>query len=148
MATRDLFHHAVCEALRKEGWRITHDPLTLQVGGVEMFIDLGAEQLLAAEKEGREIAIEIKTFARLSAIYEFHLAVGQYRNYKLALSKEEPERELFLAVPVDTHEQFFALPFVQEAVAYNEIGYFVYEPYEEVIVQWKSENVTGRSSKT
>lgn len=76
--------------------------------------------------------------ARLSAIYEFHLAVSQYRNYQLALNKEEPQRELFLAIPFDTHQQFFTLPFVQEAVAYNGIGYFVYEPQTEVIVQWKS----------
>jgi hypothetical protein len=64
MAVRDLFHQAVRKALEKEGWSITHDPLTLQVGGVEMSIDLGAEQLLAAEKEGQKIAVEIKSFVR------------------------------------------------------------------------------------
>lgn len=140
MAARDLFHTTVCEALKKEGWRITHDPLTLQVGGVEMLIDLGAEQLLAAEKEGQAIAVEIKSFVRLSAIYEFHLAVGQYRNYYLALRKEDPQRSLFLAVPVDIHEQFFTLPFVQEALLYNEISYFVYDVQEEVIVRWEKQN--------
>ena len=138
MAARDLFHQAVREALKKEDWHITHDPLTLQVGGVEMLIDLGAEQLLAAEKAGQKIAVEIKSFVKLSAIYEFHLAVGQYRNYHLALSKEDPQRVLYLAVPVDTYEQFFALPFVQEALVYNEIVYLVYDVQAKVIVRWQT----------
>jgi hypothetical protein len=73
---RDIFHDAVRHALEKDGWRITHDPLALQIGGVEMYIDLGAEQLIAAEKEGQKIAVEIKSFVSASAIYEFHLAIG------------------------------------------------------------------------
>ena len=144
---RDLFHQAVRKALEKEGWSITHDPLTLQIGGVEMSIDLGAEQMLAAEKEGQKIAVEIKSFVRLSAIYEFHLAVGQYRNYDLALSKEDPQRVLFLAIPRDVFEQFFTLPFVQEAVVFNAIEYLVYDVQEEVIVLWQRTSNTVSSSK-
>ncbi|NCC36181.1 MAG: hypothetical protein EOM24_29840 [Chloroflexia bacterium] len=51
MAARDLFHHAVKAALHKEGWQITDDPLVVQFGGVDFYIDLGAEKLIAAEKE-------------------------------------------------------------------------------------------------
>ncbi len=82
MAARDMFHEAVRKALEKEGWQITHDPLLLQTGGVEMYIDLGAENLLAAEREEEKIAVEIKSFVQASALYEFHLALGQYRNYE------------------------------------------------------------------
>ncbi len=39
-------------ALQKDGWEVTDDPLFMSVGGVDMFIDLGAERLLAAEKQG------------------------------------------------------------------------------------------------
>lgn len=98
---RDIFHDAVKRALEKEGWRITHDPFALQIGGVEMYRDLGAEQLIAAEKEGKKVAVEIKSFVSVSAIYEFHLAIGQYRNDQLALRQEDPERVLYLAVPED-----------------------------------------------
>jgi hypothetical protein len=38
VAARDIFHDAVKHALEKDGWRITHDPLAIQVGGVEMYI--------------------------------------------------------------------------------------------------------------
>ena len=96
MAARDIFHDGVKQALEKAGWRITHDPLSLQIGGVEMYIDLGAEQLIAAEKDGEKIVVEIKSFVAVSAIYEFHLAIGQYRNYQLALLQEDPERVLYL----------------------------------------------------
>ena len=95
VAANDIFHDAIKHALEKEGWLITHDPLSLQIGGVEMYIDLGAEQLIAAEKHGEKIAVEIKSFVAVSVLYEFHLAIGQYRNYQLALLQEDPERVLY-----------------------------------------------------
>jgi predicted RecB family endonuclease len=137
VAARDIFHDAVIKALEKEGWSITHDPMSIQVGGVEMYIDLGAEKLIAAEKEGQKIAVEIKSFVNVSAIYEFHLAIGQYRNYFLALSKEDSERVLYLAVPEDIYDRFFTLQFVQEALVYNEVNYIVYDVQEEAIVRWQ-----------
>ena len=42
MATRDSFHQAVRIALLKDGWTITHDPLVVQYGGVNLYIDLQA----------------------------------------------------------------------------------------------------------
>ena len=138
MAARDIFHNVVKKALEKAGWRITHDPLSLQIGGVEMYIDLGAEQLIAAEKNGEKIAVEIKSFVAVSAIYEFHLAIGQYRNYQLALLQEDPERVLYLAIPEDAYDRLFTLQFVQDALRYNEVRYLVYDVQAEVIVQWQS----------
>ena len=138
MAARDIFHDAVKQALEKVGWRITHDPLSLQIGGVEMYIDLGAEQLIAAEKEGEKIAVEIKSFVAVSAIYEFHLAIGQYRNYQLALMQEDPERVLYLAVPEDAYDRFFTLQFIQDALRYNAVRSLVYDAQAEVIVRWQS----------
>jgi len=138
VAARDIFHDVVKQALEKAGWRITHDPLSLQVGGVEMYIDLGAEQLIAAEKDGEKIAVEIKSFVAVSAIYEFHLAIGQYRNYQLALIQEDPERVLYLAVPEDAYDRFFMLQFIQDALRYNAVRYLVYDVQAEVIVRWHS----------
>jgi len=138
VAARDIFHDAVKQALEKVGWRITHDPLSLQIGGVEMYIDLGAEQLIAAEKEGEKIAVELKSFVAVSAIYEFHLAIGQYRNYQLALLQEDPERVLYLAVPEDAYDRFFTLQFIQDALRYNAVRYLVYDAQAEVIVRWQN----------
>jgi hypothetical protein len=53
MAAKDIFHEAVRKGLEKEGWVITNDPLKLQVGGVEMYVDLGAEKILLLRKMGK-----------------------------------------------------------------------------------------------
>lgn len=37
---KDLFHDAVKRALEKDGWTITHDPLFLRFGGLEIYLDL------------------------------------------------------------------------------------------------------------
>jgi hypothetical protein len=44
---------------------------------------------------------------------EFHTALGQFINYRFVLSQEQPERILYLAVPLDTYNTFFKLPFTQ-----------------------------------
>jgi len=136
MSARDIFHDAVINGLIKEGWEITHDPLPVVVGGVQMAIDLGAEKLIAAEKTGEKIAVEIKSFVKPSAISEFHTALGQYLNYQRALSKKEPERLLYLAVPVETYNSFFNLPFIQESVEDYHIRLIVYDAEKEVIETW------------
>ena len=59
MTAKDIFHNAVRNALIKDGWKITHDPLSIQVGGVEMYIDLGAEKMIAAERDNEKIAVAI-----------------------------------------------------------------------------------------
>ncbi len=44
---KDLFHDVVKNALIKDGWKITDDPLSLKVGDSELYIDLGAERLIS-----------------------------------------------------------------------------------------------------
>jgi hypothetical protein len=135
---RDIFHEVVRNALEKEGWIITHDPLYVRVGGVGMEIDLGAEKMIAAEKEGKKIAVEIKSFVRPSAISEFHTAVGQYMNYRKALGKKEPDRLLYVAVPSETYHSFFSLPFIRECVEDYGFRMIVYDTEEEGIAEWKN----------
>jgi XisH protein len=138
MAARDIFHGAVRKGLEKEGWVITDDPLEIEVGGVEMYIDLGAEPILAAERAGEKIAVEIKSFLGASNIYEFHTALGQCFNYKIALEIQEPERLLYLAVPLGTYSSFFALQFIQIVIQRSQLKLIVYDPVNEVIVEWKN----------
>lgn len=136
MPNRDYFHDAVKKALIKERWKITHDPLFLNFAQVEMFVDLGAEPLIAAEKDETRIAIEIKTFLGSSAINEFHTALGQYLNYLVALEDQHPGRTLYLAVPVEIYESFFRLEFGQIVVQRYQLKLIVYDPNQEVIIKW------------
>jgi hypothetical protein len=53
-----------------------------------MFIDLGAEQVLGAERNGEKIAVKIKSFIGFSATTEFNSALGQFLKYQLALEEK------------------------------------------------------------
>ena len=77
MSAKDIFHESVKNALQKEEWLITDDPLKFKFGEVNFRIDLGAEKVIAAEKAGEKIAIEIKSFLNPSAITDFYNALGQ-----------------------------------------------------------------------
>jgi XisH protein len=50
MPRRDIIHQAVKNALIKDGWTITADPYLLEYGAEDLFVDLAAERLLAAER--------------------------------------------------------------------------------------------------
>ena len=136
---KDRFHQVVKTALIEEGWEITHDPLPVQVGGVEMEIDLGAERLLGAERGDEKIAVEVKSFlARASAISEVHMALGQFINYRAALRREDRDRVLYLAVPDLTYNSFFQLDFPASMLQENEVKLIVYNIEFKRIVQWQN----------
>jgi XisH protein len=134
---RDLFHQAVKSALLKEQWLITADPLKIKIDGVKLEIDLAADKVVAAEKSGRKIAIEIKSFLNNSTITDFHGALGQFLNYRLGLQMTDSDRVLYLAVPEDTFDSFFQERFVQEAIKLYQLRLLVYDSDKEVIVSWK-----------
>ncbi len=135
---RDLFHNIFRSALEKDGWVITDDPLSIRYGGVDIQIDLGAEKLLAAEKGTDKIAVEIKNFVSASKISEFHTALGQFINYRTALRFEDPERILYLAVPLAIYNDFFNLPFTQIIINENQLKLIIYDVEKEEIAQWIS----------
>lgn len=138
MAAKDTFHDIVKMALQKDGWTITHDPLHIRLGGViDMYVDLGAEKVVAAEKAGRKIAVEIKSFLGASTIAEFHLAIGQFMNYRYALDDTEPDRRLYLAVPLDIYEEFFTLSFIQSVVQRSQLNLLIYDVEVAEITQWQ-----------
>jgi hypothetical protein len=134
---KDLFHNKVKIALQKDGWKITHDPYQLRYGVADIYIDLGAEEAIAAEKSGRKIAVEIKSFAGSSTISEFHTALGQFLNYRIALEvSNEPDRILYLAVPTDTYQLFLRFEPAKTVIQRYEVRLIIYSPNQEVIEQW------------
>ncbi|MDM8516507.1 element excision factor XisH family protein [Desulfobacterales bacterium HSG16] len=137
MTAKDIFHDTVKNALEKEEWKITDDPFFIRSLEIGFYIDLAAEKIIGAEKGEQKIAVEIKSFIASSTTSEFHRAVGQFMNYRLALQNQEPDRTLFLAVPKDTYETFFKIPFVRLAVKEYQIRIAVYDPEKEVIVKWE-----------
>ena len=108
MPAKDMYHDAVERALEKDGWMITHDPFIIEFKGLRLYADLGAEQVMSAEKAGRKIVIEIKVFGTASLVSELEKAVGQYSIYRTFLRRVNPEYELYLAIPERVHQAFFA----------------------------------------
>lgn len=137
MPAKDLYHDVIKAALIADNWEITHDPYSLKVLGFQQSIDLGAEKILAAEKENLKIAVEIKSFTGNSFIYDFHHALGQYVNYKIALRKKEPDRALYLGVTKEIFDNYFDSPAVIEAIEEVEMKILVVEVNAIKIVEWK-----------
>jgi hypothetical protein len=138
MPAKDLFHNVVIIALGKDGWTVTDEHLFIQVEDVDFYIDLAAERILAAEKTGQKIAVEIKSFLGASDITEFHLTLGQCLNYRSALKLTEPDRLLYLAVPVDVYNDFFTRRFVQRAIDEHQLKLLIFNPEQKEIVRWRN----------
>lgn len=138
MPAKDLYHDVFVRALQKDGWTITHEPLTVKVGETDLFIDLGAERFIVAEKANERVAIEVKSFIRLSAIQDLKEAVGQFVLYNIALqqSPENADRTLFLAIRNQTYETLFSEDLGRILLSSHSLRLVVFDPATEVIVRW------------
>ncbi len=140
MPTKDFYHETFVIALKKDGWTITHDPLTVSVGKTDLLIDLGAERILAAERGGERIAVEIKSFIKPSLIQDLKEALGQYILYEGALleSPENVGRTLFLAIRIATYEAIFDEAIGKMLLRHAKLKMIVYDSEKEEIVEWKN----------
>lgn len=136
MSRRDSLHDSLRRTLEKDGWVITDDPLILVIEQTLLKADLGAEKIFTAEKEGRKIAVELKTFDNPSVINDLEKTLGQLQLYTWALEEQEPDRHLFLAVSKIAYNRQFQKPLFQLAVKRNKIDMLVYDPEQEVILEW------------
>jgi XisH protein len=101
-----------------------------------MYVDLGAEQLLAAEKDTRKIAVEVKSFGGLSEMDDLEKAIGQYVVYHDVLHQVEPERGLYLAVNEEIFVNLFEEPIGKLLLNNRRVRLLVFDPQTEVIRQW------------
>lgn len=139
MSAKDIYHDACVHALQKDGWTITHDPLTISVGKTDLLIDLGAERIVAAERNGERIAVEIKSFVKLSLVQDLKEAVGQFVLYEgaLAESPKNTDRTLFLAIRNETYDAVFEEALGQMLLRHKQLRLIVFDLIEEVIILWK-----------
>ena len=140
MSAKDIYHDACVRALQKDGWNITNDPLTIPYGKTEVLVDLGAERLLAAERDGRRIAVEIKSFIKPSPIQDLKEALGQFALYTDALIDfpAEADRTLYLAIREETYNDVFRNETGQRLIQRGRVRLVVFDPVQEVVVLWTS----------
>jgi hypothetical protein len=136
MARRDKVHDIVRNALEREGWTITNDPLVVKIGRKSGEIDLGAERLLAAEREHEKIAVEIKSFIGSSTLTEFYRALGQFNLYGRALKNQFPDRLLYLALPLATYEELSDDIFDFENFEDLRHRIIIFEPIDNTKLTW------------
>lgn len=137
MPRKDKYHLSVRIALEKDGWTITDDPLTLQVGKREIYIDLGAEKVvIAAEKAGEQIAVEIKSLLGKSYFVDYYQSLGQFLVYQLALQKARSLRVLYLAIPVTAYEEFIDIDLFRDAWQAYSVNLLIFDEQENRILQW------------
>lgn len=135
-APKDIYHDSLKTALIRDGWIITHDPLRLKWGVKDMYVDLGAEQIVTAEKAGLRIAVEIKSFVGASEIRDLETAMGQYFVYRSVLARTEPDRRLYLAVHKEVFLDVFEEPLGRLLIEDYRVPLVVFDLQTEEIVQW------------
>lgn len=136
MPAKDIYHEAVKNALIKDGWNILADPYKIKYKDAELFADLAAEKPLAAERNGRKIVVEIKSFLSPSPMRDFEIALGQYILYRNLISLTEPEYQIYLAIKDSIYENFFQRESIQDIVKINQLLLLVVEMEKEKILQW------------
>lgn len=136
MPAKDIYHDCVKNALLKDDWIITHDSFTLKWGKREMYIDLGAEKLLAAEKVDQKIAVEVKSFIGPSPVKDIRDTLGQFIWYNDILARTEPERVLYLAIRQAIFYNLFENDIGQILLENQRIRLIVFDPKTQGIIKW------------
>ncbi len=136
MPAKDIHHDLVHRLLVADGWRVTHDPYRIVVGRRNLFGELGAERILAADRDGKRIAVEVKSFEGHSEVHDLEEALGQYLLYVPFLRSQEPERHLYLAVPAEVWQNVFSEPIVQGLLTEYAFRMLVFDPVKELLLQW------------
>lgn len=138
MPKLDIIHNAVKNALIKDGWTITHDPFIIEYKELTLYADLAAERPIAAEREGRKIVVEVKSFVGASKIQDLKIGLGQYEIYVSLLEIIDPKRKLYLAISEKVYDEFFSLESIQVIINRLQVPIIVVNPEAEEIVKWTS----------
>ncbi len=76
---------------------------------------------------------------------ELEKATGQYLLYLFILAREEPDRELYLAIPETAYYRFFSKRIINSFIRSQNIQMIVFNELEEKITQWIDEKNTKQS---
>jgi hypothetical protein len=91
---------------------------------------------IAAEKAGRKIAVEVKSFLGRSPMTELERALGQFAIYRFAISRDEPDRALFLAIPDTAYDAVLDTADARDLIMAMNVRLLLYNTETEQIVRW------------
>ncbi len=133
---KDLIHDAVREALKHDGWTITHEQYSIRYKTLKLTVDLAAQRTIAAERADRKIAVEVKSFLSPSPVQDLKLAFGQYIIYLGVLEVTEPERKLYLAVNHTVYKEFLEQEAIELIRRRFQVAIVVIDVARQEVVQW------------
>ena len=90
----------------------------------------------ALERDGRKIAVEIKSFLGDSLLNQFHEVLGQYLNYRSAMAEVGMKREMYLAISTMIHQDMMQIPFLQSRIQEFSVKLITVDLAEKAIAQW------------
>src|SRR5206468_9825470 len=117
--------------VRYDGVRMTHETYRVGVCRKNLFVDLGVEKIIAADRDGKRIAVEVKSFEGQSEVHDLEEALGQYLLYLVFLRAQEPDRQLYLAIPGEVWQNLFEEPIGQGLLAEYKLRLLVFDPFKE-----------------
>ena len=137
MAAKDIIHHAVKNALRKDGWKILADPYKISYADRTLSADLKAEKILLAQRNKETIVVEIKSFLGRSFMYDLHTALGQYQVYQAFLEALELDEALYLAISSDVYQrEFIDSPAIQMLLRRYAVKLLIVDIFREEVDTW------------
>lgn len=135
MPRKDHIHHAVRNALIKDGWTVTDDPFRIVYEDADVYADLRV-----VKEEGgaarRALVIEIKGFTGASPVHSLENALGQYELYRIYLKRAAPEDKLYLAVSEAVYTGQFLRPGFAVVVEEKTLPLLVVDTENEEVVRW------------
>ena len=136
MPTPDLYHDVVRNALRKDGWRITHTALQLKARAEASAEELWEGPWLIADKDERKVAVAVSSLVGHSNLAD---VLQTWR--RLALSRSQlhtmdADRVVYLAVRQATYSACFGGTEGDLLLAKEHMQLLIFDPRAEVIVQW------------
>jgi len=135
MSQKDAVHHAVKNALVKDGWTILADPYTIVYGRTQLYADLCAERR-DEDDIADVIVIEVKSFRGASPMYEFHLALGQYIGYRDLLEELGKPYRVYLALTSEAYETVFDIEAIQVISARQRVRLLIVDAEREEVKAW------------
>ena len=130
MAAKNFYHPVVVDALARDGWTLTHDPLALPLDGE------AAPALLGAARGEERIAVELDSLTGASERRDLEAALGLLVRCGDALARVEPERALFLAVREQVYRDLFEEPIGEPLLGVERVRLMVFDEARREIVRW------------
>jgi hypothetical protein len=136
MPTQDLYHDVVRDALRKDGWRITHTALQLKDRAESHVGELWGGPWLIADKDERKIAVAVSSFVGRSSPVDITQTWRQLALSRPRLHAMDADRVVYLAIRQATYSACFEGTEDDLLLEKERMQLIVFDPRAEVIVQW------------